>query len=108
MREEALLTGALEPTNEWYAIAKIAGLKMCQAYRRQFGFDAICAMPTNLYGPNDNYDPESSHVLAAVIRKFVEANLRGSREVVVWGTGIPRREFLHADNLADACLFLMN
>jgi GDP-L-fucose synthase len=107
IREEYLLTGPLEPTNEWYAIAKIAGLKMCQAYRRQYGFDAICAMPTNLYGPGDNFDLASSHVLPALIRKFHEAKLRGDREVVIWGTGTPRREFLHVDDLADACVFLM-
>jgi GDP-L-fucose synthase len=107
MREEHLLTGPLEPTNEWYAIAKIAGLKMCQAYRRQHGFDAIAAMPTNLYGPEDNFDPESSHVLPALIRRFDEARERGDPEVVVWGTGTPRREFLHVDDLADALVFLM-
>ena len=107
MREEHLLTGPLEPTNEWYAIAKIAGLKMCQAYRRQHGFDAIAAMPTNLYGPGDNFDPESSHVLPALIRRFDEARERGDPEVVVWGTGTPRREFLHVDDLADALVFLM-
>jgi GDP-L-fucose synthase len=107
MPEECLLTGPLEPTNEWYAIAKIAGLKMCQAYRRQYGFDAICAMPTNLYGPGDNFDLRSSHVLPALIRKFHEARTRGDAEVEVWGTGKPRREFLHVDDLADACLFLM-
>jgi GDP-L-fucose synthase len=107
IREEYLLTGPLEPTNEWYAIAKIAGLKMCQAYRRQYGFDAICAMPTNLYGPGDNFDLENSHVLPALIRKFHEAKLRGDPEVVIWGTGTPRREFLHVDDLADACVFLM-
>lgn len=107
IREEYLLTGPLEPTNEWYAIAKIAGLKMCQAYRRQYGFDAICAMPTNLYGPGDNFDLASSHVLPALIRKFHEARLRGEREVVIWGSGTPRREFLFVDDLADACVFLM-
>jgi GDP-L-fucose synthase len=107
MPEECLLTGPLEPTNEWYAIAKIAGLKMCQAYRRQYGFDAICAMPTNLYGPGDNFDLQSSHVLPALIRKFHEARARGAQEVEVWGTGKPRREFLHVDDLADACVFLM-
>jgi GDP-L-fucose synthase len=107
IREEYLLTGSLEPSNEWYAIAKIAGLKMCQAYRRQYGFDAICAMPTNLYGPGDNFDLASSHVLPALIRKFHEATLRGDREVVIWGTGTPRREFLHVDDLAEACVFLM-
>lgn len=108
MSEEVLLTGPLEPTNEWYAIAKIAGLKMCQAYRRQYGFNAISLMPTNLYGPGDNFDLQSSHVLPALIRKFHEAKTRGDREVVVWGTGTPRREFLHVDDLAEACLFLMN
>jgi GDP-L-fucose synthase len=108
LKEECLLTGPLEPTNEWYAIAKIAGLKMCQAYRRQYGFDAICAMPTNLYGPGDNFDLASSHVLPALIRKFHEAKLRGDPEVVIWGTGTPRREFLHVDDLADACMFLMH
>ena len=108
IQEDCLLTGPLEPTNEWYAIAKIAGLKMCQAYRRQYGFDAICAMPTNLYGPGDNFDLTSSHVLPALIRKFHEAKLRGDSEVVIWGTGTPRREFLHVDDLADACVFLMH
>ena len=107
MKEEYLLTGPLEPTNEWYAIAKIAGIKMCQAYRRQYGFDAICLMPTNLYGPGDNFDLHNSHVLPAMIRKFHEAKLRGDREVVIWGTGTPRREFMHVDDLADAALFLM-
>jgi GDP-L-fucose synthase len=107
LREEALLTGPLEPTNEWYAIAKIAGIKMCQAYRRQYGFDAISLMPTNLYGRGDNFDPQNSHVLPALIRKFHEAKLRGDGEVVIWGTGTPRREFLHADDLADAAVFLM-
>lgn len=107
MPESCLLTGPLEPTNEWYAIAKIAGVKMCQAYRKQYGFNAIAVMPTNLYGPGDNFDLNSSHVLPALIRKFHEAKLRGQSEVVVWGTGTPRREFLHVDDLADACLFLM-
>jgi GDP-L-fucose synthase len=107
MPEECLLTGPLEPTNEWYAIAKIAGLKMCQAYRRQYGFNAICAMPTNLYGPGDNFDLRSSHVLPALIRKFHEARAGNEAEVEVWGTGKPRREFLHVDDLADACVFLM-
>jgi GDP-L-fucose synthase len=105
--EEALLTGPLEPTNEWYAIAKIAGLKMCQAYRRQYGFDAISAMPTNLYGPGDNFSLQSSHVLPALLRKFHDAKQRGAPEVEVWGTGKPRREFLHVDDLASACIFLM-
>lgn len=107
MTEDCLLTGPLEPTNEWYAVAKIAGLKMCQAYRRQYGFDAICAMPTNLYGPGDNFDLQNSHVLPALIRKFHEAKLEGQPRVTVWGTGTPRREFLHVDDLADACVFLM-
>jgi GDP-L-fucose synthase len=107
MSEDCLLTGPLEPTNEWYAIAKIAGLKMCQAYRRQYGFDAICAMPTNLYGPGDNFDLRSSHVLPALIRKFHEAKTQGTDAVEIWGTGKPRREFLHVDDLADACVFLM-
>lgn len=107
MPEECLLTGPLEPTNEWYAIAKIAGLKMCQAYRRQYGFNAIGIMPTNLYGPGDNFSLQSSHVLPALLRKFHEAKERGAREVEVWGSGRPRREFLHVDDLADACLFLM-
>jgi len=107
MTEEMLLTGPLEPTNEWYAIAKIAGLKMCQAYRREYGFDAICAMPTNLYGPGDNFDLQNSHVLPALMRKCHEARLAGSATVEVWGSGTPRREFLHVDDLADACLYLM-
>ena len=106
--ESSLLTGPLEPTNEWYAIAKIAGLKMSQAYRVQYGFDAICAMPTNLYGPGDNFDLKNSHVLPALVRKFVEAVESGADEVEIWGTGTPRREFLHVDDLADACVFLMN
>jgi GDP-L-fucose synthase len=108
LREDYLLTGPLEPTNEWYAIAKIAGIKLCQAYRRQYGFNAISAMPTNLYGPEDNFSLESSHVLPALIRKCHEAKLSGATELVVWGTGKPRREFLHVDDLADATLFLMN
>ncbi len=107
LKEDYLLSGALEPTNEWYAIAKIAGLKMCQAYRRQYGFDAISLMPTNLYGPNDNFDLASSHVLPALMRKFHEAKARGDAAVEIWGTGSPRREFLHVDDLAQACLFLM-
>ena len=107
MTEGCLLTGPLELTNQWYAIAKIAGLKMCEAYRRQYGFNAIAAMPTNLYGPGDNFDLQNSHVLPALIRKVHEARLRGDSSVVVWGTGTPRREFLHVDDLADACLFLM-
>jgi GDP-L-fucose synthase len=105
--EEQLLTGPLEPTNEWYAIAKIAGIKLCQAYRRQYGRNFISAMPTNLYGPNDNFDLASSHVLPALIRKFHEAKLAGTTEVEIWGTGSPMREFLHVDDLADACLHLM-
>ena len=107
MREECLLTGLLEPTNEPYAIAKIAGLKMCQAYRRQYGFDAICAMPTNLYGPGDNFSAADSHVLPALLRRFHEAKEGGAAEVMIWGSGRPRREFLYVDDLADACLFLM-
>ncbi len=107
MREEHLLSGPLEPTNEPYAVAKIAGIKLCQAYRRQYGCDFISAMPTNLYGPNDNFDLASSHVLPALIRKFDDALREGRDEVVVWGTGAARREFLHVDDLADACLFLM-
>lgn len=105
--EDELLTGPLEPTNEWYAIAKIAGIKLCQAYRRQYGCDFISAMPTNLYGPNDNFDLTSSHVLPALIRKFHDAKLAGDPNVEVWGTGSPMREFLHVDDLADACLFLI-
>lgn len=107
LREEALLTGILEPTNEPYAIAKIAGIKMCEAYRRQYGCDYISVMPTNLYGPNDNYDLNNSHVLPALIRKFHEAKLNGASSVEVWGSGKPLREFLHADDLADACVYLM-
>jgi GDP-L-fucose synthase len=105
--EEALLTGPLEPTNEWYAIAKIAGIKLAQAYRRQHGCDFISAMPTNLYGPGDNYDLKGSHVLPALIRKAHEAKLAGENGIEIWGTGTPRREFLHVDDLADACAFLM-
>jgi len=107
LKEDALLTGPLEPTNEWYAIAKIAGIKMCQAYRRQYGFDAISLMPTNLYGPGDNFDLKTSHVLPALVRKFQEASARGDAEVVLWGTGTPRREFLHVEDLAEAAVFLM-
>lgn len=107
MPESCLLSGPLEPTNEWYAIAKIAGVKMCQAYRRQYGFNAISVMPTNLYGPGDNFDLQTSHVLPALLRKFHEAKQRGDDEVVVWGSGTPRREFLYVNDLADACLFLM-
>jgi GDP-L-fucose synthase len=108
MPESCLLTGPLEPTNEWYAIAKIAGIKLCQAYRRQYGFDAIAAMPTNLYGSGDNFDLNTSHVLPALIRKFHEAKQQGEPSVVVWGSGTPRREFLFVDDLAEALLFLMN
>ncbi len=107
LKEDYLLTGALEPTNEWYAIAKIAGIKMCQAYCRQYQFNAISLMPTNLYGPGDNFHLTHSHVLPALIRKFHEAKLRGESAVSVWGSGNPRREFLHVDDLADAALFLM-
>ncbi len=107
LKEDYLLTGPLEPTNEWYAVAKIAGIKLCQALRRQHGCDFISVMPTNLYGPNDNYDLQGSHVLPALIRKFHEAKVRGDREVVCWGTGSPLREFLHADDLARALVFLM-
>ncbi|MDE1962327.1 MAG: GDP-L-fucose synthase [Xanthomonadaceae bacterium] len=107
IKEEYLLTGPLEPTNQWYAIAKIAGLKMCQAYRRQYGFDAICAMPTNLYGPGDNYHPENSHVVAALIRRFHRAKVEDAEQGIIWGSGKPLREFLHVDDLADACLTLM-
>lgn len=106
--EDSLLTGTLEPTNEPYAIAKIAGIKLCDAYRDQHGCNFISAMPTNLYGPNDNYDLSNSHVLPAMIRKFHEAKLNGGKEVVVWGTGKPMREFLYVDDLADACYFLMD
>ena len=107
MAEEALLTGALEPTNEWYAIAKIAGIKLAQAYRRQHGDDFISVMPTNLYGPGDNFSLASSHVLPALIRKVHEAKTAGADNIEIWGTGAPRREFLHVDDLADACVFLM-
>ena len=107
MLEECLLTGALEPTNEWYAMAKITGLKMCQAFHRQYGFTAISLMPTNLYGPGDNFDLKSSHVLPAMLRKFHDAQVAGAKEVVLWGTGNPRREFLYVDDLADACWFAM-
>jgi len=107
IREESLLEGALEPTNQWYAVAKIAGIKMAQAYRAQYGFSTIALMPTNLYGPGDNFDLQSSHVAPAMIRKFHEAKLAGAREVVLWGSGTPRREFLHVDDLADAALFTM-
>ncbi len=107
LKEEYLLTGLLEPTNEPYAIAKIAGIKMCDAYRAQYGCSFISAMPTNLYGPNDNYDLQNSHVLPALIRKFLTAKKNGDPSVILWGTGTPLREFMHADDLADACLFLM-
>ena len=107
IREDSLLTGALEPTNEWYAIAKIAGIKLCQAYRKQHGRDWISAMPTNLYGPGDNYDLETSHVLPALLRKFHEAKVSGAKEVVLWGSGSPLREFMHCDDLADALVFLL-
>jgi GDP-L-fucose synthase len=107
MSEGYLLSGRLEPTNEPYAVAKIAGIKLCEAYRRQYGCDFISAMPTNLYGPHDNFDLESSHVLPAMIRKFHDAKVSGKKRIVLWGTGSARREFLHVDDLADACLFLM-
>ena len=107
IREDSLLTGPLEGTNEWYAIAKIAGLKMAQAYRKQYGFNAISLMPTNLYGPGDNFDLQTSHVLPALLRKAHEAKLAGAPELVVWGSGTPLREFLHVDDLAGACVFLM-
>jgi GDP-L-fucose synthase len=107
MAESALLTGPLEPTNEWYAVAKIAGIKLCQAYRRQHGCDFISAMPTNLYGPGDNFHPENSHVPAALLRRFHEAKIAGARAVAVWGTGKPRREFMYVEDAADACMHLM-
>jgi len=107
LKEEYLLSGYLEETNQPYAIAKIAGIEMCDAYRKQYGCNFISAMPTNLYGPNDNYDLEKSHVLPALLRKFHEAKLRENESVSVWGSGTPRREFLHVDDLAKACLFLM-
>jgi GDP-L-fucose synthase len=107
MKEEHLLTGSLESTNEWYAIAKIAGIKLCQAYRKQYGFDAISLMPTNMYGPGDNFELHGSHVLPALIRKFHEAKLSGAKDVVMWGTGTPKREFLHVDDLAEACIYMM-
>lgn len=107
IKEEYLLTGPLEPTNEWYAVAKIAGLKMCQAYRQQYGFNAICAMPTNLYGPGDNYDAENSHVVPALIRRIHRAKVIAEPLVSIWGSGRPLREFLHVDDLADALVFLM-
>jgi GDP-L-fucose synthase len=105
--EDALLTGTLEPTNEWYAIAKIAGIKLCDAYRKQHGADFISGMPTNLYGPGDNFDLNSSHVMPALIRKAHEAKLSGAPSITIWGTGTPRREFLHVDDCADACVHLM-
>lgn len=108
MKEEHLLTGELEPTNEWYAIAKIAGIKMCQAYKKQYGFNAISLMPTNLYGPGDNFNLENSHVMPALIRKFHDAKEQGKESVEVWGTGTPKREFLHVDDMADATVYLMN
>ena len=108
IKEEYLLTGPLEPTNEWYAIAKIAGIKMCQAYHKQYGFSAISLMPTNLYGPGDNFNLENSHVIPALIRKFHEAKIQQEQTVTVWGTGKPYREFLHVDDMADASVFLMN
>ncbi len=107
IKEDCLLASALEPSNEPYALAKIAGLKLCQAYRDQYGFGAICCMPANLYGPGDRFDLQNSHVLAALLRKVHEANVSGASQVVIWGTGTPRREFLHADDLAEAALFLM-
>ena len=107
IKEEYLLTSELEPTNDAYALAKIAGIRMCQAYRQQYGFDAISAMPTNLYGPGDNYHPENSHVVPALIRRLHEARASNAPEVVIWGTGTPLREFLHVDDMADACVFLL-
>lgn len=107
IREDALLSGPLEPTNQWYAVAKIAGIKLCQAYRRQYGCDFISAMPTNLYGPNDNFELRSSHVLPALIRKMHEAKIEHRTEVQIWGSGTPRREFMHVDDLADALVFLL-
>ena len=108
IKEEYLLTGPLEPTNRPYAVAKIAGIEMCWAYNRQYGTKFLAVMPTNLYGPGDNYDPENSHVIPALIRRFHEAKVQGAKEVVIWGTGTARREFLYSDDLADACLFLLN
>ena len=107
MAEEELLTGSLEPTNEWYAVAKIAGIKLCQAYRRQYGADFISIMPTNLYGPGDNYHPEDSHVVPALIRRLHQSKQEGAPTAIVWGTGAPRREFLFVDDLADACVFVL-
>lgn len=108
MSEDQFLTGPFEPTNEWYAVAKTAAIKLCQAYRAQYGDDYVSVMPTNLYGPGDNYHPTESHVVAALIRRFHEARISGAREVVVWGTGNPQREFLYVDDLADACVFVLN
>jgi GDP-L-fucose synthase len=108
IKEEYLLTGLLEPTNEPYALAKIAGIKMCQSYNRQYGTNFIAVMPTNLYGINDNFDPQNSHLLPAFVRKFCEAKKNGEKQIVVWGTGVAKREFLHVDDMADGCLFLMN
>jgi GDP-L-fucose synthase len=108
LREDYLLTGPLEPTNEWYAVAKIAGIKLCQAYRRQYGCNFIAAMPTNLYGPGDNFDLEKSHVMPAMIRKFHEAKISGADSVTLWGSGKPKREFLHVDDMADACVYLLH
>jgi GDP-L-fucose synthase len=108
IKEEYLLTGTLESTNEWYAMAKITGIKLCQAYRRQYGFNAISAMPTNLYGPGDNFHPENSHVIPGLIQRFHKAKLEGAPEIGLWGTGTPRREFLYVDDLAGALVFLMN
>jgi len=108
MKEEYLLTGLLEPTNEPYALAKIAGIKMCQSYNRQYGTNFIAVMPTNLYGPNDSYDPKNSHLLPAFVKKFCEAKKNEDKQIMVWGTGVARREFLHVDDMADGCLFLMN
>jgi GDP-L-fucose synthase len=107
MKPDMLLSGPLEPTNQWYAVAKIAGIKMCEAYRKQHGADFVSVMPTNLYGPGDNYHPEDSHVPAALVRRFHEAKISGAESVLVWGTGAPRREFLAVDDLADACVFVM-
>jgi GDP-L-fucose synthase len=107
IKEEYLLSGPLEPTNEWYAVAKIAGIKLCQAYRREFNFSTICAMPTNLYGPGDNFDLDNSHVVPALIRRFHEAKVRGDERVIAWGTGKPRREFLHVADLAEAIVLLL-
>jgi GDP-L-fucose synthase len=107
MTPDMLLSGPLEPTNQWYAVAKIAGIKLCEAYRKQHGADFMSVMPTNLYGPGDNYHPEDSHVPAALVRRFHEAKINGAESVLVWGTGAPRREFLAVDDLADACVFVM-